>query len=479
MPGSSVVIVGAGIAGLSAAWELTGAAAGPDESTPRVEIIESSSRVGGALVTSTFDQHTIDLGADGFLARRPEAVALVRELGLDNQLEAIATSGASIFLAGALRELPSGLVLGVPTSAASLSSLKGIPWAAKWALRRDQFAPRRLQLGDDETIGVIVRRKLGDDIASLFVEPMIGGIQAGRIDELSATSVFPALVDAARKGGSLMKAMRSVGPVNPGPSAQRVASGPAFYTLLEGVGSIPRTLARRLQERGVVIRTGVPVSALRRTPASTYPWEVDTETTTTPANALIMAAPAANAARLLGRFSPALDALSSITCASAAMVTFAFARDAIALPESGTGVLVPLATPWSGEGSLMITAITFLDRKWQHLASDTNTLLRAHVGRIDDERASAMNDDELRARVEDELRFILGRCAAPLEARVQRWPSSLPQYRLGHESLVRDAKDAANTIRVALCGMTYDGVGVPASIGSGRRAANEVRSILA
>ena len=77
------------------------------------------------------------------------------------------------------------------------------------------------------------------------------------------------------------------------------------------------------------------------------PWEVDTETTTTPANALIMAAPAANAARLLGRFSPALDALSSITCASAAMVTFAFARDAIALPESGTGVLVPLATPWS------------------------------------------------------------------------------------------------------------------------------------
>ncbi len=479
MPSNSVVIVGAGIAGLSAAWELTGAEKGPDTTTPRVEIIESSSRVGGALVTTTFDQHTIDLGADGFLARRPEALELVRELGLEDQLEAIATSGASIFLDGALREIPGGLVLGVPTSASSLSSLKGLPWRAKLALRRDRFIPRRLTLGEDATIGEIVRRKLGDDISALLVEPMIGGIQAGRIDELSATSVFPALLQAARKGGSLTKAIRPVGPVNPGPEAESVMGGPAFDTLLDGVGSLPRTLARRLQERGVVIRTGVPVSALRRTPASTYPWEVDTETTTTPAHAVIMAASASSAAHLLGRFDPHLEKLSSITCASAAMVTFAFSRDDVALPERGTGALVPLSTTWSGDGTLMITAITLLDRKWPHLANDSTHLLRAHVGRIDDERALSLSDDELRARIEDELRFILGRCGAPLETRVQRWPTSLPQYRRGHESLVRDAKAAARAISVALCGMAYDGVGIPASIGSGRRAANDVRSLLA
>jgi oxygen-dependent protoporphyrinogen oxidase len=471
---ASIVIVGGGIAGLSAAWELSGGADGPNERTPRIELIEANERVGGALATAQFAGRTIDLGADGFLARRPEAATLVREIGWAERLVAIDASGATIWLRGSLHELPAGLALGIPTSVAQVRAVKGLTWRARLAARRDEWLPQHLSVGDDATIGDIVRTKLGRELSYQFIEPMVGGIQAGRIDDLSAKSVFPALLEAARLGGSLMRAMRPVGPVHPGPAAATVEGGPMFYSLLGGVGSLPVELARLLRERGVVVRTGTAVTALRRTPSGNYPWEVDTPTTTTPADTLILATHAPVTGRLLGAFDPRLDALTNIPSAGAAMVTFSVARDDIVLPPSGTGVLVPLGTKWSGTGTMMTTAITLLDRKWPHLRLGDDVLLRAHVGRIDDVRWTAMSDDDLIGRVSEELGVVLGRFAKPLDARVQRWPHGLPQYYLGHDRMITEAKSAAGELRVALCGSAYDGVGIPAGVGSGRRAAREV-----
>ena len=335
-----------------------------------------------------------------------------------------------------------------------------------------------MTVGDDATIGDIVRTKLGHELCYQFVEPMVGGIQAGRIDDLSAKSVFPALLDAARNGGSLMKAMRPEGPER----SQLVEAGsdgrPMFYSLLDGVGSLPGALAGQLRERGVVIRTNTPVTALRRTPTGRYPWDVDTSSTTTPADAVVVATPAPVVARLLGSLHPQLEALSRVTSAGAAMVTFSVPKAAIVLPRSGTGVLVPLATAWSGDGSMIITALTFLDRKWPHLRRDGDVLLRAHVGRIDDLRWSQMSDHDLMTRVADELRVLLPHFANGDETRVQRWPNALPQYYVGHEAMINDAKGAAATLRVALCGNAYDGVGIPAGVGSGRRAAREALEIV-
>ncbi|MEO9181767.1 MAG: protoporphyrinogen oxidase, partial [Acidimicrobiales bacterium] len=308
-------------------------------------------------------------------------------------------------------------------------------------------------------------------------EPMIGGIQAGRIDDLSARSVFPALLDAARQGGSLMKALGPRRAVVPGPSASVATSGPLFYSLLTGVGSLPVEIARQLEERGVVIRTGVPVTALRRTPSASYPWEVDTASTTTPADSIILATPASAVARFLGALDSALDALSNVRSASAAMITFNVSRNDVTLPGAGTGVLVPLRTPWT-EGTMMVTAVTFLDRKWPHLRRSDSVLLRAHVGRSDDVRWSELTDEELTSRVTRELATLLGHFENPREYFVQRWPDGLPQYYLGHENLVTNARSAASAHRVALCGNAYDGVGVPASVGSGRRAASEVLGML-
>jgi oxygen-dependent protoporphyrinogen oxidase len=478
MARGSIVVVGGGIAGLSAAWELSGGAAGPGDDTPRIELVDASERLGGALATTEFAGRTLDLGADGFLARRPEAVTLVRELGIADRLEAIDASGAWIWLRGALRELPSGLALGVPTSAAQVASVRGLSWRARLAARRDEWLPVRMTVGDDATIGDIVRRKLGRELSYQFVEPMLGGIQAGRIDDLSAQSVFPPLLDAARQGGSLMKALRPKGPVQPGPTAPSADAGPMFYSLTSGVGSLPTELARRLTERGVVLRAGVAVTALRRTPSGSYPWEIDTASTTTPADSVVLATPAPMAGRLLGSLDVRLEALTRIPSAGAAMVTFSLARDEVTLPPSGTGVLVPLGTSWSGEGSMIVTAVTLLDRKWPHLRRDEDVVLRAHVGRIDDERWLAMDDDVLTERVAEELRVLLSRFGTPNATLVQRWPHGLPQYYLGHQRVIADARAAASTLRVALCGSAYDGVGIPAGVGSGRRAAREALAMV-
>lgn len=470
---ASVVVVGAGISGLAAAWELTGGAAGPTPETPRVEIIEASDRVGGSLATTRFLDATIDLGPDGFLARRTEAVALVHELGLDRELVPIATSGASIFLDGATHPLPEGLVLGVPVSLDQVRAVKGLSWRARLDARRDLTWPRRLVVGDDATVGEILRTKLGRELSYRFIEPMIGGIQAGRIDTLSAKSVAPFLLDAAREGGSLMRALRRR-------TANLAASGeaapPLFYSLRGGLGSLPLSLTTRLLERGVVVRYGVSVTALRRTPSGNYPFEVDAAVTTTPSNAVIVSTPARVTGALLGRYHPDLAALEQIESAGAAMITFAL--EATALPP-GTGVLVPLQTSWRGEGSLMVTALSFLDRKWPHLAHEGVALVRAHVGRVDDARWVSMSDEELRTRVEAELNVLLPGRGPSRETRVQRWPASLPQYYLNHDQLVARARAAAGGLGVHLAGMTYDGVGVPASIGSGRRAGRDVLAALA
>jgi protoporphyrinogen/coproporphyrinogen III oxidase len=476
----SIVVVGGGISGLSAAWELSGGVDGPNEATPRIELIEERAVVGGSLATTQFADRTIDLGADGFLARRPEAIDLIRELGCQDQLEAIDASGASIWLRGALDELPTGLALGIPTSSGQLKNVRGLSWRARLDARRDEHAPVRMKVGDDATIGEIVRTKLGRELCYQLVEPMLGGIQAGRIDDLSAQSVFPALLEAARKGGSLMRAMRATGPVAPGPTPSTTGTntGPAFFALRDGVGSLPIEIARQLRGRGVILRTGIAVTALRRTPSGSYPWEVDTYATTTPADSVVMAIAAPVTARLLGAHDPALMQLGAVQSASAAMITFRVAREAITVSASGTGILVPLNTSWSGDGSMMTTAVTFLDRKWPHLRREGDVILRAHVGRIDDLRWSALSDEQLIARVSDELRVLLGAFQAN-DALVQRWPDGLPQYYVGHENMVTNARAAAAALGVALCGNAYDGVGIPASIGSGRRAAREAIAMLA
>lgn len=462
----SVVIVGGGIAGLAAAWEASGG------STPNpevfVEVIESLPSTGGALLATEFAGQVIDLGADGFLATRGEATEFIREVGLGEQLRPIGASGAWIYLRGHLEKIPTGLVLGVPTRWAQLRSMKHLSRRAKMGALRDLLWPRRLHTTEEFTIGEILRRKLGDALVDELIEPMIGGIQAGRVDELSAAEVFPALDSAARKGGSLMRAIRPVSPSTP------VAPAPIFFSLQGGVGSLPTYLRDVLQQRGVTFRTSDPVTAIRRTAGQSHALSVETATSVTPADAVVVATPPQIAGALLGNLAADVRRLEFVKSASSTMVTFAVPRATCPLPESGTGVLVPLNTKFvAGTDSLVTTAVTFLDRKWAHLHDPQLALVRVHTGRIDDARTMTMSDEELVRRVHAELTQIFGTWPDAVETRVQRWPHALPQYFPLHRAMVTASRTALAPHGVFLGGMAYDGVGVPASIGSGRRAGRE------
>jgi len=485
-----VIVVGGGISGLAAAWELSGGAeGGPDVASPNdVIVLESTSRLGGALDSAKFGDRVVDTGPDGFLGRRPEAIDLCREIGLGDELVPIAGRGAGVWARGRVRPLPNGLALGIPTRfwPAARSGILG--FRGQLGLARDALLPRpdvRGPIGD-RSIGPLVARKLGQRVADRLVDPLIGGIHAGSVDDMSAAATYPPLLAAAQKRGSLMRALRREVPA---PSDD---APPLFWALNGGMASMVDQLHEVLIARGVQIRCDAPVTSLERRDAQegrSGGWNVLTSRSgndgdktwrrdsNSHVDAVVLAVPAPVAARLLQPHdNEAADLLEKISYASVNLVTLRVPGEALASPLAGTGFLVPRrSAPPAGGDAWAVTAATFLSLKWPHVATEGEVLLRASVGRYGDERADSWSDDEVVARVWTELGLLMGLSGEPLESRVTRWPQAFPQYRVHH--LMRTAGIEAAVARIggiAVAGAAYRGVGIPACIASGRAAAQAV-----
>ncbi len=476
-----VIVVGAGIAGLVAAYELTGGEKGPGDDTPLVTVIDAADSVGGKLSPISLDGRILDAGADGALARRDELIDLCREIGISGELTPVAASGASVFARGRLRDLPADLQLGIPTRFSSLRRSKVLSPLGLLRVLRDVVIPVPASRGplQDRAIGALISTKLGPEVVATLVDPMIGGINAGRVSEMSAAAIFPPLLEAAQRRGGLMKALRRITPAPPSDDPENPPA-PAFVSITHGMHSLPTRLAEILAERGVRLYLGVEVTSLDRRGGTEPGWAVNSPTTTTRADAVVLAVPADAAARLLEPHdADAASLLAQIDYASVAVTTFELDAGSITLPEHGTGALVPPGTKVpSGPGSgdrFLTTALTFLDRKWPHLHRDGAVLLRVHSGRIDDDRIAALSDDELIARLYEELGAILPVSGKPLRATVKRWDHSLPQYRVNHLMRVGGIESGVNRLPLlGIAGAAYHGVGVPACIASGRSAGRQL-----
>jgi oxygen-dependent protoporphyrinogen oxidase len=460
-----VVVVGGGISGLTAAWELTGGGERGGDA-PAVVVLEASSRAGGALRSDEFGGRFVDMGPDGFLGRRPEAVDLCHELGLTATLVPIAGRGASVWARGRLRPLPEGLALGIPTRFRPAARSGVLGFRGQLGLARDAVLPRpdvRGPIGD-RAIGPLVARKLGQRVVDRLVDPLIGGIHAGSVDDMSAAAVFPPLLAAAQRRGGLMRALRTEVPA-PDPDGP-----PLFWSLDGGMASLVRTLVARLGDRGVEIRLSAPAERLERTGAG---WTVWSGGAASPADAVVLAAPAPDTAALLQPHDDeAAGLLQTVEYASVVLVTFRVGTDDVPSPLYGTGFLVPRRSPHKGRDPWAVTACTFLDRKWPHLARDGEVLLRASLGRMDDARPGGWSDGEAVDRAWEELGALMGVTGRPTDAVVVRCPDALPQYRVHH--LLRTAGVEAAVTRLgglAVAGAAYHGVGIPACIASGRAAA--------
>jgi protoporphyrinogen/coproporphyrinogen III oxidase len=471
--GAAIAIVGGGISGLSAAWQLcTTAPRGT-----RVVVLEASDRVGGLLRSTPVGDRQVDVGADAFLARRPEAKQLCDELGISSSLVAPGSGHASVWARGSLRKLPEGLVLGVPTRLGSLAQSGIISATGVVRASLDLVLPASEQSVEDISVGEIVGKRLGNEVKDLVVGPLVGGINAGRVDELSAAAVFPALFEAYRRGGSLMHELRPDETTTPGGGGAGGVTGsaaggggtqpPVFLTPTSGMASIPIELRDALVARGVEIATSEQVEAIV---LSDTGWSLKTSARHLDVDAVIVAAPARISADLLANTDSELSRLlRKVKTASVVVVTLRFEPSSLRDPLDGTGFLVPAV-----DGNL-VTACTFLTTKWPHTSRRGDLLLRASVGRTGDDRTAGMSDEQIISAVSSELGQMLGDFAPPQEAVVSRFAESFPQYLVGHNGWVASVDKRVGSHRgLALAGSSYQGIGVPACIASGRRAAKIV-----
>lgn len=457
-PGGSpghVVVIGAGIAGLAAAHGLLGRGA-------RVTVLEAGDRVGGKLLPGEIAGVRVDLGAESMLARRPEAVALAREAGLGELLQPPATATASIWTRGALRPMPKGHVMGVPGTAAALAGVLSDEGLAR--IERDADLPRT-EIGDDVAVGEYVAARLGREVVDRLVEPLLGGVYAGDAYRISMRSAVPQLFQAARTHASLTEGVREI----QAKAAAQQQTGPVFMGIAGGVGRLPLAVADSVRARGGEILTGTPARELRREAAGG--WRITAGERVLHADAVIVAVPAPAAAALLRAESPRAAAeLAAVEYASMALITLAYRRADLDLPE-GSGFLVP---PVDGR---TIKASTFASRKWGWIAEEDPdvVVLRTSVGRHGETEVLGRDDADLVEVSRHDLREATGLDAAPLRTRVTRWTDGLPQYPVGHHARVARVREhIAKLPGLAVCGAQYDGVGIPACIASAYAAVDQL-----
>ena len=505
-----VAIIGGGIAGLAAAYALRDAGVA-------VTVLEGSPRLGGKLAVSPVAGIDVDAGAEALLARRPEGIGLLAELGLDGERRQPGTTSAGIWTRGQIRPLPRRQFMGVPADPAELAPSGLLSPEGVARAEADAELPAAPADGADASVTDRVGARMGREVVDRLVEPLLGGVYAGRCEDLSFQATLAPLAAAAPRFATLGQAVASLlpppppGPVTPapsraapplgsalsgssglsgpsgpsgsaGPSGPSGPSGPAapaplpvFTTLAGGLGTLPPLLAAA---SGADVRTRATVRELARTAGG---WRLTIGSAHAPewldADAVILALPARPASRLLAGTAPAAAAaLAEISYASMAVITLAYPDTAFPAPPSGSGFLVPAVDGHA------IKAVTYSTVKWPHLrdAGAGLHLVRCSVGRLGDEAILQRDDADLAGLAAADLAAATGVRGRPADVRVTRWGGGLPQYSVGHlDRVARIRAGVAAEPGLAVCGAAYDGVGIPACIASARLAARQVLAHLA
>ena len=447
------IVVGGGIAGLSAAYELHARGLS-------FVLLERTARPGGVIVSEDVDGYTIDGGPDSLLVQKPEAIALCREIGLGDRLVPTKPPRlAFIQRGGRLHPLPASSVLGIPTRIGPFIATNLFTWAGKMRMAAELLVPRRTDAAD-ESIGSFMRRRFGEEAATYLAEPLLAGIHAGDVDRLSIKALFPRLVETEQKHGSLLAAFARARPT--------ASSDGAFRSLPGGLSEMVRALVARLPQDS--LRFNTPVSRVL-----SAPMRVETQAGETfVARAVLVTAPAYVAADLLREAHRELALLcQDVRYASTATIALAFPRSAVAHPLNGSGFVVPRT---EGTG---ILAASWLSSKWPHRAPDDRALMRAFFGGARDEQALGQSDAQLQETALAALRPLLGITGDPLLSRVYRFERASAQHEVGHLARI-EALDRilAGTPGLFMTGSGLRGVGIPDCVADARATARKAHEWL-
>lgn len=489
-PRPVIAIVGAGIAGIAAAFFLR------DEPAD-VIVLDGAPRPGGKLAVADVAGCQVDVGAEALLTRRPEGTSLIEAAGLGGDLVPAGTTAARIWSRGTMRPLPARQFMGVPADAAGLAQT-GLLSAAGLARAGQEPDLRPTHRDGDVPVASYVAARFGQEVVDRLVDPLLGGVYAGRSEELSFEATLPALAEASRRHSTLTAAAATLLPPprsadqTQGPAASPPRS-PVFSSLSGGLGTLPPALAAA---SGARLRTGAMVRELAPAPprrgatiggvlggrppraGTAGGWRLTIGSAHAPqwldADAVILAVPARPASRLLAGVpgaAAASAALGEIRYASMAIVTLAYPRAAFPQLPDTSGYLVPAVDGHP------VKAVTFSSVKWPQLRQRAPDLIfvRCSVGRIGEEQVLQRDDADLAALASAGLAAATGVRGAPAASLVTRWGGALPQYTVGHlDRVTRIQASLATRPRLAVCGAAYAGVGIPACIGTARSAVNQI-----
>jgi len=445
--GTRVIVIGGGISGLSAAYDLT--RAGAD-----CTILEKQARAGGVIETRIADGCKLECGPDSFLAAKPAALTLIKELGLEADVIGSNDHQRTTYILkhGTLVALPEGVMMIVPTRVMPMVQSSLLSWGTKIRMGLECF--RKPGESHDRSVAEFVTDHFGQESLDYLAEPLLSGVYGGDPAQLSVGSVLPRFLQMEAKYGSLVRGVlagRSAAP----------PSGPLFRTLKGGLGTLVDTLAARVK----VCRADV--ETIERTDSG---FRVRAGGEWTDADHVIVACPAWSAAALVSGVDPQLaELLATIDYSSSLTLSLIYRAADFDGKRAGFGFLVPK------KERQRLAACTFVGTKFSFRVPDDRIVLRCFFGGIGDPAILNESDESVTAIARDELHRILGLTAAPISQTISRWPRSMAQYTLGHKQRVEEIR--ARTIAIPglhLAGNAYDGIGIPDCIQGGRAAAQAV-----
>jgi oxygen-dependent protoporphyrinogen oxidase len=458
-----IAIVGGGISGLAAAFELEERRrAGVD-----VEYVlyEASPQLGGVLRSEHIEGCVVEAGPDSFVTEKPWATDLCRALGIGDQLIGSNDAGRKTYILtrGRLVEMPDGLMFMVPTKILPTGFSPLFSWKTKLRMTQELFHPPSAA-DHDESVAAFVERHYGSEMVDRLADPLLSGVYGGEAANLSVRAVLPRFAEMERTHGSLGRAMLAA---RKKMKAMRKQAPPLFTSLKDGMESLSRTVVSRLTPTSLV--TNALVQAIQPESGG---WLVSAGMQSDHFDAVIVALPAQAAAGVLEHALPDLASeLAAIEYSSSITVGLGYDREVRQSLPPGFGFLVPRS-----EGKRLLAA-TFVHNKFPHRAPEDRALLRCFFAGGNAESVWALSDDQIIGIVRHELQQILGLSTEPLFARVYKWKSAMAQYGVGHlERLERIERLRQQLPGLALAGNAYRGIGVPDCVRSGRDAASQLLS---
>jgi len=461
-----VVIIGGGITGITAAYYLQKEAR--EKGLPiDVCLVEASHRLGGKIQTIVRDGFVIERGPDSYLERKQSATRLVKEAGMESKLVNNTAGKSYVLVQERLHPMPGGSVMGIPTQLAPFVTTGLFSIQGKLRAAADFVLPKSNPV-EDQSLGTFFRRRLGDEVVENLIEPLLSGIYAGDIDQMSLMATFPQFYQVEQKYGSLVRGMKKSTPQAPKKSPETKSKG-IFLTLTSGLQSLVDGIEAKL-EAGSVLK-GIRVDRIKKMDKG-YKLELNNGEKLT-ADAIVSAVPHHVTHAMFQQYD-FFDPFEHMPSTSVATVALAFPKEAVEKDINGTGFVVSRNSDYS------ITACTWTHKKWPHSCPEGSVLLRCYVGRPGDEAIVDLSDDELSRIVLEDLNKTMNITMDPDFVIVSRWKDSMPQYTVGHKQRIQTVNEhvAQELPGVFLAGASFEGLGIPDCIDQGEAAVKKVLQFL-